>query len=649
MSTASELLAAILANPQEDTPRLVFADYLEENDQPERAEFIRVQIERAGLPFWELRAKQLWHRERVLLARHGQRWLNELDRIEGVEWGWFERGFVKAVHVDTLKTLHENSSRIRTAAPIDEVLFTKETFQGARSGPHLDWIRGLAVRGYPQIQAENLERLLNSNLTANLVKLDLEAQGIENPGAQIIARATHLTHLRELNLSECYVGVAGAAALARAQHLAGVEALNLCCRGSGYVDDPFVTNETIEQLAASDCPLKSLKTINLTGSRITDQGVQRLLSAPALASIENVSIRAYDCTAAAFEAPPSKTRLRILKVIFFEGHDSPNFDLPQLSTLEVLAVGGRLGPPEIRRLASAPFAENLSILSLSDNGFGNDAVAELTSEDWPRLHTLDLARNTIDGDGAAVLARSGRFPALTDLNLSGNEALGDAGAAAIAAAPWAKSLTRLRLDRCKVGSEGARAISHSPALRGLIELSLNNNSIGETGLKAIASTQWPELCDLRLSYFEHREEALLELMASPLLHDLLELELDHCGVTGRVLEQLCHVNPAYLRKLVIGGSPKIAGAGVDALVKPEALPALRNLGIANCNLPLQQMLTLAGSQLMDRLRAFLFYGNTVSRESQAIFQKVLARTLGGDWLEEDDLDKTHPLGSDAFD
>jgi uncharacterized protein (TIGR02996 family) len=37
----------IRAHPDDDAPRLVYADYLEENGQPERARFIRGQSERA--------------------------------------------------------------------------------------------------------------------------------------------------------------------------------------------------------------------------------------------------------------------------------------------------------------------------------------------------------------------------------------------------------------------------------------------------------------------------------------------------------------------------------------------------------------------------------------------------------------------------
>ena len=45
MTPADELLAQILAEPERDDLRLIFADWLEENDQAERAEFIRVQLE----------------------------------------------------------------------------------------------------------------------------------------------------------------------------------------------------------------------------------------------------------------------------------------------------------------------------------------------------------------------------------------------------------------------------------------------------------------------------------------------------------------------------------------------------------------------------------------------------------------------------
>lgn len=50
MTDGEALLAAIIASPDDDTPRLVYADWLEENNQSKRAEFIRVQVELAALP-----------------------------------------------------------------------------------------------------------------------------------------------------------------------------------------------------------------------------------------------------------------------------------------------------------------------------------------------------------------------------------------------------------------------------------------------------------------------------------------------------------------------------------------------------------------------------------------------------------------------
>jgi len=64
MSDAA-LLAAIRVAPDDDAPRLVYADWLEEHGQPERAEFIRVQCELIRLDDTGLRT-----REAELLARH---------------------------------------------------------------------------------------------------------------------------------------------------------------------------------------------------------------------------------------------------------------------------------------------------------------------------------------------------------------------------------------------------------------------------------------------------------------------------------------------------------------------------------------------------------------------------------------------------
>jgi uncharacterized protein (TIGR02996 family) len=44
-TTAECLLAAVLDRPEDDAPRLAYADWLDEHGEPERGEFIRVQVE----------------------------------------------------------------------------------------------------------------------------------------------------------------------------------------------------------------------------------------------------------------------------------------------------------------------------------------------------------------------------------------------------------------------------------------------------------------------------------------------------------------------------------------------------------------------------------------------------------------------------
>lgn len=41
MDTHDALLAAVLAKPEDDLTRLVYADWCDENGQPERGEFVR--------------------------------------------------------------------------------------------------------------------------------------------------------------------------------------------------------------------------------------------------------------------------------------------------------------------------------------------------------------------------------------------------------------------------------------------------------------------------------------------------------------------------------------------------------------------------------------------------------------------------------
>ncbi|MFO0842995.1 MAG: TIGR02996 domain-containing protein [Gemmataceae bacterium] len=85
------LLTAILADPDDDLPRLAYADWLDEHGDDGRAEFVRGQVELARTDWAEDRHAQLLARGRELEDRHRADWL--AGAPSGVVIGQFERGF----------------------------------------------------------------------------------------------------------------------------------------------------------------------------------------------------------------------------------------------------------------------------------------------------------------------------------------------------------------------------------------------------------------------------------------------------------------------------------------------------------------------------------------------------------------------------
>jgi uncharacterized protein (TIGR02996 family) len=68
-------MRAVIDRPDDDAPRLVLADWFEENGEQARAEFIRVQVEIARLGEGDrARLKKLAARERELYAARTPEW-----------------------------------------------------------------------------------------------------------------------------------------------------------------------------------------------------------------------------------------------------------------------------------------------------------------------------------------------------------------------------------------------------------------------------------------------------------------------------------------------------------------------------------------------------------------------------------------------
>ena len=151
LSQHEAFLRAIFDAPEDDTPRLVYADFLQENGEDDRAELIRVQCElAAGKDQWDERYNELQVREWELLDRlqpERRFWEpHERERIQRT------RGFLPAVSTLVIEpTLLANPFEARWRMALRE--------------PEIFGARALAVQPELRLRPEHIELLLTLSVT----------------------------------------------------------------------------------------------------------------------------------------------------------------------------------------------------------------------------------------------------------------------------------------------------------------------------------------------------------------------------------------------------------------------------------------------------------------------------------------------------
>src|SRR5438270_2655126 len=138
-------LEAILEEPDDDGLRLIYADWLEEHGGEARAEFIRVQIERARLADNDARQWDLAEREQQLLAEHEANWtapLRPFVRRCGLRRGFVEEITVKAqllvYHAQTI--FHLAPVRHLAVRGVRPFVDENEADAAARAVPLLEFV-----------------------------------------------------------------------------------------------------------------------------------------------------------------------------------------------------------------------------------------------------------------------------------------------------------------------------------------------------------------------------------------------------------------------------------------------------------------------------------------------------------------------------
>jgi uncharacterized protein (TIGR02996 family) len=401
----------IRAYPDDDTPRLIYADWLDERGDP-RGEFIRVQIALARLagrnpfsylpstlvsaatsvwpsPAGELSSRQaeLRRREWLLLSRHREEWLAPFR-------GWtsgeeFRRGFVESVKI-TARAFLAYAPRLFALTPLRHVQILD-----------LDhWADSLAACPF-------LDRL---------EALTIHAQYCGPSLAAALARSPYLNHLRQLRLSRNRLGDDGLVHLCR-RSWPSLEELDLSDNG--------LTGDAVIHLQKSQA-FPRLRCLQLRDNDLGPAGAFHLAEGPLLRQLQFLGLAGNHLGQFQFTAPlhslfsvphldlaDNGLTAESLRSLLFPPPAGPALAVRYLDLSR-----NPLGDTGTITLASAQHLEELRVLILCWCNIG-DAGAQALAHAFHlrQLHTLDLSNNPIGGEGfrAFVEPFTRRLPALCRL------------------------------------------------------------------------------------------------------------------------------------------------------------------------------------------------------------------------------------------
>ncbi|MBA3397644.1 MAG: TIGR02996 domain-containing protein [Deltaproteobacteria bacterium] len=373
MSDAADFMVQILAEPDDDRPRMVFADWLMQHGDP-RGELIAVQcrLARHATKHEDVGPlAPLESRERALLKAYGPAWTIDAEtRLKF--WGefGFRRGFIESL---TFNGGYEGAvDRVRVAAPLLRALSVL-TLDELAASPALDGIEEITIRS-EHLKIRELDALAASPHAADLRRLGFV---YGNPSQKELFALIALP----LPLDELAMGFYG---------------------------EPFYGRLALEHLAKT--PVRaSLRTLRIRWLRRL--GFIRELGA-ALPNLETLQLESADLSAddihAIVRGFPKLVSLDLAdNVQRIETLDLARLldDAPNLRRLRLCTLG--LGDAHAIAIAESPAASRLVQLDLATNKIGDaGAFAIAKSEHLRNLRRLGLAANAIGHDAKQALGRA---------------------------------------------------------------------------------------------------------------------------------------------------------------------------------------------------------------------------------------------------
>lgn len=190
----ADLLASVLAAPDDDAPRLVYADWLLERGDP-RGEFIALQCRAAALPDgaarWALESNT-----KALLERHDEDWFGAIRRICPDVALEIRRGFPEGIScTGDVRSLIECAPELFARAPIGRLWLHAES----------EWYEPSNEFVSPHFRVGSLSGCALDRLSAlpELVRIHDLGVVSSDDGAVTLFDSPYLTGVRSLTLCGC--------------------------------------------------------------------------------------------------------------------------------------------------------------------------------------------------------------------------------------------------------------------------------------------------------------------------------------------------------------------------------------------------------------------------------------------------------------
>jgi uncharacterized protein (TIGR02996 family) len=507
MTDGDALLAYCYDNPDDDTARLVYADWLEETGDAERAEFIRIQLGLVSLVEGHPDGRDLRDREKALHSAHRKEWLSGLPSSARSKAS-FHRGLPTQFGM-TARYLLQHGKALRKRTPIT----------------------GLSLQGF----AGNVREVLASGLLAGIRELSLSFKDLTAEDIIDLSRSPGLSELRRLNIYPLSTSSDAWQSLIHSPSLGNLEDLSVSLSESHLL--PALRNPGI--------PFR-LKRLQVFGGNDGFTQLGLLAGAKCLSGLESIYLsfegRNVDRLGEVIGSL-DKGRLRSLHAYRCQVSDGDIHKLmdSQPTALESLMLySNNITSAGAAMIAESPHLGRLVSLELGDNQIGNEGLASLAeSGHLMGMRKLSVPSLGITDIGLTALSNAPWLGRIRHLVLSGNSGITEEGIRRLVTTPAVAGLCEFECWSMGVNPESMTAIATSPFLLNRRTLGLGDNRIGPEGASAIASSRHlPSLRTLLLSRNRIGDRGAQILLDSPIIDQLTYLVLMSNGLKKPMRERI---------------------------------------------------------------------------------------------------------------